>query len=240
MAVRRPPLQLSCQDESLHVPVSWFLLQRWLFHLTSVLWRIQTGTEWHVLPLWFVHSGSVISENVPVGVPIIHLALFHDKRLGCICYVPTSRHSSLIFKYNTKCENLQAGYVCIMWYLQLPDRQVWVCVFAWMIASEDKSMCRKRSCLLCRYARFSLSAHSCATAITVTVTVKLADKTQQAALDTCTCPIIFMCVCVCGWMGGCVYVYLCKCLCFEKSTGHSVNINIGILTVAQLKCWDSF
>lgn len=145
-------------------------------------------------------SGSVISENVPVGVPIIHLALFHDKRLGCICYVPTSRHSSLIFKYNTKCENLQAGYVCIMWYLQLPDRQVWVCVFAWMIASEDKSMCRKRSCLLCRYARFSLSAHSCATAITVTVTVKLADKTQQAALDTCTCPIIFMCVCV--WVGG--------------------------------------
>ena len=58
----------------------------------------------------------------------------------------------------------------------------------------------------------SLSPRSCATEITVrvTVTVKLADKTQQAAVEKCSCPIIFMCMrgqtCLCIFMQMCVRV----------------------------------
>lgn len=43
VAVRRPPLHLSCQDESLLVPTSWFLL--WLFRLTCTLGQILTGAQ---------------------------------------------------------------------------------------------------------------------------------------------------------------------------------------------------
>lgn len=71
VAVRRPPLHLSCQDESLLVPTSWFLL--WLVHLTCTLWHILTGTEWHVL--LFVFSAPPVDlwrqRVVSAGFPVI-------------------------------------------------------------------------------------------------------------------------------------------------------------------------
>lgn len=55
MAVRRPPLLLSCQDESL-------LVLRFLVPDTKIVFSasqvrcdvILTGTEWYVLTLWFL------------------------------------------------------------------------------------------------------------------------------------------------------------------------------------------
>lgn len=52
MAVRRPPLPLSCQDEFVLVCTSWFLFQRWCFHLVSAAWRTQSSTERCAFSWW--------------------------------------------------------------------------------------------------------------------------------------------------------------------------------------------
>lgn len=83
-------------------------------------------------------SGSAMLENVRGENSPRHVcrcSTLKDTKEN-ICSVPTSQHSCLIFKYKTKVEELlskppeQTGHDCFVRYLQLPERQVCLCVFA--------------------------------------------------------------------------------------------------------------